>query len=172
MELKLFMCISILMKTSCDKESNYRPSDFATLLPMMYWELSPIAPLWKKNPQMAHREQRSNSQCWHNVPLSQEVRVSFHIAECFQVSKQFSSIKIGKSDCTCGYTFINYGKMTNSKHPVCFISSFFWNMHLSTGFGNLIQDILWCFSQVKGTIDKGSTEGEVTVPFALKIKDN
>ncbi|CAM2118216.1 unnamed protein product [Caretta caretta] len=27
------------------------------------------------------------------------------------------------------------------------------------GFGNLMQDVLWCFSQVKGTIDIGVTEG-------------
>uniref|UniRef100_A0A8C6YXL5 Uncharacterized protein n=1 Tax=Nothoprocta perdicaria TaxID=30464 RepID=A0A8C6YXL5_NOTPE len=27
------------------------------------------------------------------------------------------------------------------------------------GLGNLMQDVLWCFSQVKGTIDIGVTEG-------------
>uniref|UniRef100_A0A8C8AAA5 Uncharacterized protein n=1 Tax=Otus sunia TaxID=257818 RepID=A0A8C8AAA5_9STRI len=29
------------------------------------------------------------------------------------------------------------------------------------GFGNLMQDVLWCFSQVKGTIDVGVTEGKM-----------
>nr|XP_009677586.1 PREDICTED: serine/threonine-protein phosphatase 2A 55 kDa regulatory subunit B beta isoform [Struthio camelus australis] len=35
------------------------------------------------------------------------------------------------------------------------------------GFGNLMQDVLWCFSQVKGTIDIGVTEADIisTVEF-------
>uniref|UniRef100_A0A8C4W7K8 Uncharacterized protein n=1 Tax=Gopherus evgoodei TaxID=1825980 RepID=A0A8C4W7K8_9SAUR len=33
------------------------------------------------------------------------------------------------------------------------------------GFGNLMQDVLWCFSQVKGTIDIGVTEGRFIFPF-------
>uniref|UniRef100_A0A8C5UBX1 Uncharacterized protein n=1 Tax=Malurus cyaneus samueli TaxID=2593467 RepID=A0A8C5UBX1_9PASS len=28
------------------------------------------------------------------------------------------------------------------------------------GFGSLMQDVLWCFSQVKGTVDIGVTEGK------------
>ncbi|NWY70181.1 2ABB phosphatase, partial [Erithacus rubecula] len=35
------------------------------------------------------------------------------------------------------------------------------------GFGSLMQDVLWCFSQVKGTIDSGVTEADIisTVEF-------
>uniref|UniRef100_A0A8D0FDD5 Uncharacterized protein n=1 Tax=Strix occidentalis caurina TaxID=311401 RepID=A0A8D0FDD5_STROC len=40
------------------------------------------------------------------------------------------------------------------------------------GFGNLMQDVLWCFSQVKGTIDIGVTEGKFIFPFVAVIKNN
>lgn len=40
------------------------------------------------------------------------------------------------------------------------------------GFGNLMQDVLWCFSQVKGTIDIGVTEGKFIFPFVAVIKKN
>uniref|UniRef100_A0A8D2L5G1 Uncharacterized protein n=1 Tax=Varanus komodoensis TaxID=61221 RepID=A0A8D2L5G1_VARKO len=32
-------------------------------------------------------------------------------------------------------------------------------------------DILWCFSQVKGTIDIGLTEGGFALPFVLGMKN-
>lgn len=40
------------------------------------------------------------------------------------------------------------------------------------GFGNLMQDVLWCFSQVKGTIDIGVTEGKFIFPFVAVIRNN
>uniref|UniRef100_A0A674JRN3 Uncharacterized protein n=1 Tax=Terrapene triunguis TaxID=2587831 RepID=A0A674JRN3_9SAUR len=39
-------------------------------------------------------------------------------------------------------------------------------------FGNLMQDVLWCFSQVKGTIDIGITEGRFIFPFVALSKEN
>uniref|UniRef100_A0A8C6N8J4 Uncharacterized protein n=1 Tax=Melopsittacus undulatus TaxID=13146 RepID=A0A8C6N8J4_MELUD len=36
------------------------------------------------------------------------------------------------------------------------------------GLGNFMQDVLWCFSQVKGTIDIGVAEGN-SFPFLFHI---
>uniref|UniRef100_A0A8C3I1B7 Uncharacterized protein n=1 Tax=Chrysemys picta bellii TaxID=8478 RepID=A0A8C3I1B7_CHRPI len=33
-------------------------------------------------------------------------------------------------------------------------------------------DVLWCFSQVKGTIDIGVTEGRFIFPFVALSKEN
>lgn len=38
------------------------------------------------------------------------------------------------------------------------------------GFGNLMQDVLWCFSQVKGTIDIGVTEGKLVFLLWLRFR--
>uniref|UniRef100_A0A672UX83 Uncharacterized protein n=1 Tax=Strigops habroptila TaxID=2489341 RepID=A0A672UX83_STRHB len=38
------------------------------------------------------------------------------------------------------------------------------------GLGNFMQDVLWCFSQVKGTIDIGVAEGKSIFPFVAAIK--
>lgn len=45
-------------------------------------------------------------------------------------------------------------------------------MCLPAGFENFMQDVLWCFSQVKGNIDIGVTEGGFTFAFAPVIKEN
>uniref|UniRef100_A0A8C5NM85 Uncharacterized protein n=1 Tax=Junco hyemalis TaxID=40217 RepID=A0A8C5NM85_JUNHY len=38
------------------------------------------------------------------------------------------------------------------------------------GFGSLMQDVLWCFSQVKGAIDDGVTECKFIFPFVAVTK--
>lgn len=35
-----------------------------------------------------------------------------------------------------------------------------------------MQDVLWCFSQVKGTIDTGVIEGKFIFPFVAVTKKN
>uniref|UniRef100_A0A8B9G8X7 Uncharacterized protein n=1 Tax=Amazona collaria TaxID=241587 RepID=A0A8B9G8X7_9PSIT len=38
------------------------------------------------------------------------------------------------------------------------------------GLGNFMQDVLWCFSQVKGTIDIGVAEGNLDpIPLLLTL---
>lgn len=59
------------------------------------------------------------------------------------------------------------------KHYANVIVSYLPSARVSpAGFGDLMQDVLWCFSQVKGTVDIGVTEGKSIFPFVAAIENN
>ena len=75
-------------------------------------------------------------------------------------------------DCTFTYIF---GAQKGESRTFCSVSLFFIlgvDIYVPAEFDNLLQDVLWCFSQVKGTIDAGVTEGRFMFPFVLGMKEN
>jgi len=88
------------------------------------------------------------------------------------VSKYLSSCKDCRHFCANLYVHVCV-RLQKDKLNTNVIISYLLSACVSlAGFGNLMQDVLWCFSQVKGTIDIGVTEGKFIFPFVAVIRKN